>query len=209
VTVVAAVGYLASALVFATFWMKAAVPLRQVAIASNVVFFSYGVMDRAVPIAVLHGLLLPLNVWRLSELVRLQSKIQSALAGDFSLEWLRRFAATRSYSQGDYIFQRGQVGSEMYYVLNGTVRLPEINVELGKGDLLGEMAPFSAHSTRLLSALCVNEVELMTIDSGTVAKLFYQDPHFGFYLLRLITQRLERDVELLRGLVQQHQEPGT
>jgi CRP/FNR family transcriptional regulator, cyclic AMP receptor protein len=46
VTVVAAVGYLASALVFATFWMKAAVPLRQVAIASNVVFFSYGVMDR-------------------------------------------------------------------------------------------------------------------------------------------------------------------
>ena len=36
------VGYLASALVFATFYMKTMMPLRAVAIASNVAFISYG-----------------------------------------------------------------------------------------------------------------------------------------------------------------------
>ena len=35
-------GYIASALVFATFWMQTMLPLRVVAIASNVAFAGYG-----------------------------------------------------------------------------------------------------------------------------------------------------------------------
>ena len=36
------IGYIAAALVFATFWMKTMVPLRVVGIASNLFFVSYG-----------------------------------------------------------------------------------------------------------------------------------------------------------------------
>lgn len=59
------VGFLASALVFATFYMKAMTPLRVVAIASNVAFISYGYLGGMIPILILHVALLPLNVWRL------------------------------------------------------------------------------------------------------------------------------------------------
>ena len=41
-------GYLASTLVFATFWMRTMLPLRLVAIASNVAFAGYGWLVGAV-----------------------------------------------------------------------------------------------------------------------------------------------------------------
>jgi hypothetical protein len=48
------VGYLASTLVFATFYMKTMMPLRTVAIASNVAFISYGYLGGMAPILILH-----------------------------------------------------------------------------------------------------------------------------------------------------------
>lgn len=68
------VAWLAAALVFATFFMKTIVPLRMLAIASNVAFITYGLLGIAqgigaqlMPILVLHVALLPLNVLRLRE----------------------------------------------------------------------------------------------------------------------------------------------
>ena len=63
---VEAVGYLASALVLATFCMRDMVPLRCVAIASNLAFIAYGALADLGPVLVLHLLLLPVNVGRLA-----------------------------------------------------------------------------------------------------------------------------------------------
>ena len=58
-------GFLAAALVFATFCMKRLVPLRTVAISSNLVFLLYGYSAGLKPVLVLHLVLLPVNVFRL------------------------------------------------------------------------------------------------------------------------------------------------
>lgn len=63
-----ACGYLASALVLATFWMRQMAPLRVVAICSNLAFFSYAVLLGLPPVGILHAVLLPVNVWRLRQL---------------------------------------------------------------------------------------------------------------------------------------------
>ncbi len=60
-------GYLASFLVLATFCMRRMVPLRMVAICSNIAFFEYGFSLGLKPIALLHGLLLPINICRLAQ----------------------------------------------------------------------------------------------------------------------------------------------
>ena len=60
-----ATGYLASALVIATFGMKAMIPLRVLAVCSNFVFLAYGWGMHLAPVCVLHAILLPMNVWRL------------------------------------------------------------------------------------------------------------------------------------------------
>ena len=59
-------GYLASALVLATFCMRNMVALRCMAIASNLAFIAYGGMADLGPVLVLHLLLLPVNVLRLT-----------------------------------------------------------------------------------------------------------------------------------------------
>lgn len=60
-----ALGFLAAGLVFATFCMKRLVPLRAVAIASNVVFILYGYSAGLKRVLVLHLILLPVNLFRL------------------------------------------------------------------------------------------------------------------------------------------------
>ena len=65
-SIVEGVGYLASALVLATFCMRDMVALRCMAIASNLAFIGYGVLADLGPVLVLHLLLLPVNVGRLA-----------------------------------------------------------------------------------------------------------------------------------------------
>ena len=60
-------GIVGSLLVFASFWMKSTVPLRLLALASNVLFIGYGYFAWLVPILVLHCALLPLNLVRLRQ----------------------------------------------------------------------------------------------------------------------------------------------
>jgi hypothetical protein len=64
------VGYLACALVLATFSMKSMRPLRVTAIASNIAFLVYAFSIHLPPIFVLHGILLPLNIFRLAQVER-------------------------------------------------------------------------------------------------------------------------------------------
>jgi uncharacterized protein YjiS (DUF1127 family) len=61
------IGYIAASLVFATFCAKRMVPLRTLAIVSNICFISYGSLLELWPIVLLHSCMLPMNVVRLHQ----------------------------------------------------------------------------------------------------------------------------------------------
>lgn len=63
-------GYVASVLVLLTFIAKDMRLLRTAAIFSNLAFITYGTLQWLPPVLVLHVVLLPLNLVRLSELLR-------------------------------------------------------------------------------------------------------------------------------------------
>lgn len=67
------VGYVAAALVLAAFYMREMIPLRIVALCSNLAFIAYGASLGLTPIWLLHILLLPMNGWRLVQAVRSRS----------------------------------------------------------------------------------------------------------------------------------------
>src|SRR4030095_1980596 len=73
------VGYLASLLVFSTFYMKTMIPLRCVAITSNVAFLTYGYFAGLYPVFLLHTVLLPLNVFRLHQMYRFKERLRQSL----------------------------------------------------------------------------------------------------------------------------------
>ena len=195
------IGYLASALVFATFWMRTPVRLRQVAILSNVAFFTYGILMAAWPIAILHAIRLPLNLLRLRELHDLIQKVKVALSGDLSMDWLRPFMQSRKFAIGEYIFHKGDSQIDVLYIVSGTVRLPEIEVAVGAGELIGEMAIFSQEKERTLSAQCVTDVEVLHMPADAFLKLYLQNHQFGLFLVRLITRRLLQDTQLLGRMI--------
>lgn len=58
-------GYAASAAVLVTFLMRTMIPLRLIAILSNVLFLLFGYLQHIYPVLFLHTALLPINTWRL------------------------------------------------------------------------------------------------------------------------------------------------
>jgi CRP/FNR family cyclic AMP-dependent transcriptional regulator len=195
------VGYLASALVFATFYMKTMMPLRAVAIASNVAFISYGYVGGMAPILILHVALLPLNLWRLHQTRQLVKKVRLATQGDLSFDWLIPHMSYRSFAAGDTIFRKGDSARELFLITAGTVRLTELRVEVGKGSMVGEIGVFSPHKSRIATAVAVTRVDVMAIAEDRVIALYNDNREFGFYLVSLITKRLVANFEELERRV--------
>ena len=71
-TPIVLVGYLAASLVFATFCTKRMLPLRALAIASNIAFIGYGYLGVSWPILILHAAMLPMNIHRLLQEMSLE-----------------------------------------------------------------------------------------------------------------------------------------
>jgi hypothetical protein len=191
-------GYVASLLVFCAFYMKTMIPLRSVAIASNVAFLTYGVAGHLYPIAALHAILLPLNFLRLRQMRSLIRRVKEAAGGSMSGESLIPLMSHHRYPAGHVLFRRGEPATLMYMVLEGTVLLEEIGVTVPRGQLLGEIALFAPENARTATAVCETDVELGEIPEEKVLQLYYQNPEFGFSLVRLVIGRLLEN-QRLRG----------
>ncbi len=188
--VVLSLGYLASVLVFATFFMRSRVRLRQVGIASNVVFVGYALVGHIIPVLVLHAFLLPLNCWRLWELHQSRKKLDAAMNGEIKAEWFELFAHSVELGSGTQLFAKGDLGDRMYLIVSGTVRLSDSAIDLGPGTLLGEIAIFSPNGTRTEGAVAGTDVRLLAMSREDLLALYRQHPDFGVYLLHLVTGRL-------------------
>lgn len=190
-------GYCASALVFATFFMRSRARLRQVAIASNVAFITYGVIGNVVPVLTLHALLLPLNVWRLREIAQTRKAILAAIKGDLQIDWLEPYGHTVALNHGDRLFALGDLGDTIYFIMTGTVQLVESGIALGPGSLIGEIAIFSEQGRRTQSAVASSDARLLAMSQEELLTLYRRHPDFGVYLLRLVIARLlENNVRL-------------
>jgi len=176
-------GYVASLLVFVAFYMKTMTPLRVVAILSNVAFIAYAVGGHLYPVLILHLVLLPLNCIRLRQMRAMVSKIHEA-----SHVMTRRMMKKR-----DVLFEKGDLAKEMYLALSGLFRLTRVGVLLGPGSLIGEIGIFSPHGQLMDTAICEADGELGVIADEKVLQLYYQNPTFGFYLVKLGTHRLLED----------------
>lgn len=191
------VGFVASALVFVTFYMKTMMPLRSVAIASNVVFISYGYLGGMVPILVLHLTMLPLNLWRLHQARQLTRKVRLAMEGNCSFDCLIPHMTDRSFAAGETIFRKGDAARELFLITAGTARLTELGIHVGKGSMIGEIGLFSPQKARIATAVAVTPVHALAIAEDRVISLFTDNREFGFYLVSLITNRLIADFQAL------------
>jgi len=195
------IGYIAALLVFVTFWMKTMVPLRTLGITSNVFFIAYGYLAGAYPPLVLHVLLLPLNVMRLREMLRLNQQVQEAADGNLNLDWLKPFTASQAMTAGEVLFRKGDTADRMFFVASGCCRLVESGIDIGPGAVVGELGLLSPDKTRTQTMECTEAGSLLEITYGQVRQLYFQNPKFGFYFMELTSRRLFENIARLEAEV--------
>ena len=198
-TAVVVLGFIAGALYIASHYMKTMVPLRICEIASNVLFVIYGLMYPSWPTLALYGILVPLNSLRLYEMLQLVKKVRSAANSDLSMDWLKPFMHKHSYKKGNVLFHKDDHADEMFYIVSGTCRVKELGLDLKPGQLVGEMGFLTPDHKRTQTVECTDDVEMLTITYDKVSELYFQNPTFGFYFLRLTSERLLQNVHRLEA----------
>jgi len=199
----------ASALVFLTFFMKTMIPLRLVAIVSNVAFIGYallglqyGIFDKLLPILVLHVLLLPLNVFRLWQMKHVTRKFSSAATNQVLIERLVPYMKREAFAQGNALFRKGDAADKIYFIESGAVEVPEVRRVLAKGSVFGEVGIFTPHLRRSASAICAQASVVYSIHRDEVLQLYYQNPEFGFVIVRLLSRYVSENVDTIMEFAQ-------
>lgn len=196
------VGYAAAFLVLLTFSMRTMVNLRAVGIVSNLFFITYGYLSGAYPIMLLHAILLPLNSFRLFQILTLLRKVEHARETGFDIEWLKSIAAPRALRPGEFLFRKGDIADGMAFVVSGAFRVVELGKDIGQGELTGELGLLAPKHTRTQTLECTAAAHVLEVTYEQAQLLYFQSPKFALYLLQLAGNRLFKDVERLEQQVE-------
>lgn len=174
---------------------KTMIPLRWLAVGGNVGFVIFGALHPQFTTLVVSALLLPINVHRARQMMRLTRRVRAAEASsDLTGVWLRPYMKARRYKAGTVLFRRGDEADRLYCLAEGEVELAEIGVKLEPGKIFGEIAFFAPDKRRTHTARCVTPCTVLSIDEVTLKQLYFQNPAFGFHLIGLVAGRLSEDV---------------
>ena len=182
-----------------TLMVRTIVPLRVIGIISMVFFIAYGALAGAVTTFLLYLLSLPINVIRLRQMLTLVKKARLSAQGDLSMDWLRPFMSPRKYKKGDVLFDKGDVAKEMFYTVSGNFLIKEIGIELPPGRILGELGFIDPNNKRTATVESLEDSEVLTITYDRLLELYFQNPEFGYYFLRLTTERLMQNIARLEA----------
>src|SRR5215203_2316510 len=194
-TWVEAVGWFGAALAITGSAMKTIIPLRCIGIGANLCSLTVSAFLGNIPGVVANLILLPINSVRLYQMLGLIKRVRQASKSDLSMEWLKPFMTRRKTQAGEVLFAKGDIATCMFYTIAGRYRLKEMRIELVQGQVVGEMGFLSPDNTRTQTLECIEAGEVLSISYDEVRQLYFQNPQFGFYFLRLASERLFNNME--------------
>jgi Cyclic nucleotide-binding domain len=186
--------------------MKTVIPLRIAAIASSCFFLVYGILAYSITTIFLYTILVPLNSVRLYQLIELIKKVRVAAGQDLSMDWLEPFMTKRKCREGDVLFRKNDEANEMFLAGKGAYVIPELDKKIQPGEIFGELGLMTSERRRTASVRCTESGHVLTITYDKMRELYFENPEFGFYLLRLISDRLLQEIaQLERALAVERQ----
>ncbi len=189
-------GYAASLSVFASFCMSTMVPLRVAALVSNILFITYGYLGGIYPVLVLHVALLPVNLWRITQVFRLIGATRHTQEG-FDFSTLRPVMPARTLRAGEILFRRGDPAWEMYVLEQGKLVIQELGQIREAGAIVGEMGVLSRTHRRTATVVARTDCVLRTLTSARLRELYFQHPAVTLRLLETLADRLIPHVEAM------------
>lgn len=193
----------------ATLLTHTMVPLRVANMIGCAFFAAFGLLSGTITTFLLYLLLIPINAYRLRQMLNLIKKTKEATKGDTSMEWLKPFMSERKYRKGDILMKKGDTAKEMLMTVTGKFLVKEFNIELLPGRLMGELGFLSPDNKRTATIECIEDGHVLTIEYEKLLEIYFQNPQFGFYFLVLTSQRLLENVGRLEGIVAQNKLAAT
>jgi Cyclic nucleotide-binding domain len=188
----------------ATLLTQTMVPLRVANMIGCAFYAGFGALTGTITTFLLYLLLIPINAWRLRQMLQLVKMARTATQGDTSMEWLKPFMSERKYKKGDVLFKKDDVANEMFMTITGKFLVKEINVELPPGNIMGELGFLSPDNRRTATVQCLEDGQVLTITYEKLLEIYFQNPQFGYYFLVLTSQRLLENIARLQAEVAQN-----
>ena len=107
---------------------------------------------------------------------KLIERVRRASKGDYSIEWMIPFMTKEEFKKADVLFRKGDKAAKFYYIESGSVRLPELGIALGPGEIVGEIGIFSPLKDRTATAVCETDVTALVLNDYKVLELYDQMP---------------------------------
>lgn len=183
-------GVFASIFVVATYTMRTMIPLRIFGILTNIVLIVVSYFSAHWATMLLHAVLLPLNAYRLHQMLQLVRDVKQSVNSDLSMDWLRPFMTERPCQAGEVLFYKDEKAEDMFYIVSGRYKLVESGIELPIGAIVGELGMLSPSNKRTQTLECIESGLILAVTYRQVEELYVQNPSFGFYFLRLASARL-------------------
>ena len=156
---------------------------------------------------ILHSVLLPLNAYRLHQMLQLVRDVKKSVNSDLSMEWLKPFMTERKCAVGEVLFYKDEKADSMFYIVSGRFRLVESGIELPVGAIVGELGMLSPSNARTQTLECIEPGMVLSVTYDQVEQLYVQNPAFGFYFLKLVSARLFENIERLEQRLAQQTPP--
>ena len=188
----------------ATLLTQTMVPLRVANMIGCAFFAGFGALAGNITTFLLYLLMVPINAFRLRQMLILVKKARSATQGDMSMEWLKPFMTERKYRRGDVLFKKDDAADEMLLTVTGKFLVKEISVELPPGRLMGELGFLTPDNRRTATIECIEDGHVLTITYEKLLEIYFQNPQFGYYFLVLTSQRLLDNIARLEATVAQY-----
>lgn len=123
---------------------------------------------------------------------------------------LLRFADRSIHPQkGTYLFQEGMTAEELYVVVSGKIQISKITTDgrelslriCGENDICGELTLFADSPKYLLSALVLEEGEIIAIRKDVLEKEMFQNSALAFELMKWMSDHFRKTQTKFRDLV--------
>ena len=184
------------------FVVRTIVLMRVLTIVSIVLFLASAALSGSVPSFFMYLLALPINVIRLVQIRNLVKRAR--MSAQVSVNWLKPFMTPRNYIKGDVLFRKGDAATEMLLTVTGKFLVTEIAIELPPGRILGELGFLTPKNKRTQTVECIEDGEVLTITYEKLLEIYFQNSEFGYYLLRLTSDRLLQNIARLEGVRDQY-----
>ena len=135
-----------------------------------------------------------------SDVARLVARPAKAMeveagVGESACPWPISFMRRENFRKGDCLFKLGDRAEKLFYIFNGSIRLPELNRLVKAGQVLGELGIFSPGRERTATAVAEEDVEAYSMGADEVKRLMNREPELALDLIQLSIKRLGENLK--------------